>query len=268
MTNELQQLILESTDRVFADLVDKEILDKAETGEFPQYLWNTICENGFHQLSLRDSDAPLADSFAVIRQAGYYAVPVPLAEAMLGNRWLNSVNDEFVSIGLATGTGATGIPWAAQAQATLAVAPDNSLFKLEADQRSLGSNIAFEPRDTLQGQLIELPCEDAAFDLMALSRICLSAGALNRVLEMTIQYVGEREQFGRPISKFQAVQHNLAACAAEVAAATRACDGAMESIGDERFHWEVAAAKGRIGEATTMVTEAVHQLHGARGFTH
>ncbi|MBT8115024.1 MAG: acyl-CoA/acyl-ACP dehydrogenase [Arenicella sp.] len=268
MSSELQQIMVESTERIFSDTVDKKLLDAVESGEFPQQLWKLICENGFHLLATTDSGADLADAFAVLRVAGRYAVPIPLAEVLLGNRWLDGSDDNLISIGERSGDRTLTVPWAQQAARCLAVTPDNRVFEISDYQSTSGRNIAFEPRDTLSGNFTEIKTDDDAYELMALSRLSLASGALNRVLELTIQYVGEREQFGRPIAKFQAVQHNLAVAAAEVAAATRACDGAVEAIGEERFVLEVAAGKGRVGEAITVVTEIVHQLHGAMGFTH
>ena len=60
----------------------------------------------------------------------------------------------------------------------------------------------------------------------------------------------------------------LAASAAEAAAAGRAADAAADAIGDQRFLMEVAAAKSRVAEAAGLVVEAVHQVHGALGFTY
>ena len=56
------------------------------------------------------------------------------------------------------------------------------------------------------------------------------AGAY-RVLDITLQYTQERVQFGKPISKFQAIQHNLAMLAAHSAAANAAADMAAEAAG-------------------------------------
>ncbi|MFP6834824.1 MAG: acyl-CoA dehydrogenase family protein, partial [Pseudomonadales bacterium] len=55
---------------------------------------------------------------------------------------------------------------------------------------------------------------------------------------------------------------------AEVAAAVRSADAAVDAIGNERFSLEVAAAKARVGEATGICAEIAHQVHGAMGFTH
>lgn len=268
MTSEIQALLLESTEKMFSKLVDKELLDKAEQGVFPQELWQTFCDNGFHLLAQTDSGAELADVFMVIKAAGYYAAPLPLAEALLGNRWTNNQESTIISVGELIQNKAVNVPWSNQANAILAVSSDSQVFNLDVDSITTGDNIAFESRDSVMGKQTPLSVDEPAYELMALSRVCLASGALNRILELTIQYVKEREQFGRPIGKFQAVQHNLAVAAAEVAAATRSCDGSIESIGEDRFAMEVAAAKGRVGEAITVVTEIVHQLHGAMGFTH
>ncbi len=266
--NELRQIMIESVDKIFSDQIDKKLLDQAEAGQFPTDLWQVICDNGFHQLAMADSGADLADSFAVLRVAGYHAAPVPLAEVLLGNRWLANTNSSIVSIGEWGGDHAFNVPWSEHAEKLLAVDRDNRIVEISKESSEAGSNLAFESRDRINGDIKTVEVAEPGYALMALSRVCLANGALNRVLELTIQYVGEREQFGRPIAKFQAVQHNLAVAAAEVAAATRASDGAMESIGEDRFELEVAAAKGRVGEAITIVTEIVHQLHGAMGFTH
>ena len=94
------------------------------------------------------------------------------------------------------------------------------------------------------------------------------AGVLQALLELGLTFANEREQFGRPISKFQAIQHSLAIVAAEVAAARRAADAAVDALDNDRFLVEVAAAKSRVGEAVEVVAEQVHQVHGAMGFTH
>ncbi len=50
------------------------------------------------------------------------------------------------------------------------------------------------------------------------------AGALSRVLAVCVQYAQTRVQFGRPIGKFQAIQHNLAILAGHSAVAVGAAD--------------------------------------------
>ena len=62
----------------------------------------------------------------------------------------------------------------------------------------------------------------------ALMRSVQMAGALQRALGYSLQYANERVQFGRPIGKFQAVQHMLAVLAGHAAATAAAADAAIE----------------------------------------
>jgi acyl-CoA dehydrogenase len=88
-----------------------------------------------------------------------------------------------------------------------------------------------------------------------------------------VQFALDRVQFGRPIAKFQAVQHNLASLAGEVAAAGAAADAAAEAIaghglGSALVTAEIAIAKLRVGEAAGTGAAIAHQVHGAMGFTY
>jgi alkylation response protein AidB-like acyl-CoA dehydrogenase len=131
-----------------------------------------------------------------------------------------------------------------------------------------GYNLADESRDVLAfqgGDEVQVTIDPYA--QMALTRVCLMAGCMQTVLDLGVQFASEREQFGRSISKFQAIQHNLAVVACEVAASKRAALAAIDALGDSRFVLEVAAAKARVGEAAGLVAEQIHQIHGAMGFT-
>jgi acyl-CoA dehydrogenase len=98
------------------------------------------------------------------------------------------------------------------------------------------------------------------------------AGALEHILDQSVQFALDRVQFGRPIAKFQAVQHNLAQLAGEAAAAGAAADAAAEAIAGSGIAGatvpaEVAIAKVRVGEAASTGAAIAHQVHGAMGFT-
>lgn len=279
----MRQVLLDTAARIFQDACAKADLDAAESGEFPARLWRLLCDNGFHLMALPDSGVELGDVFRVLRVAGRFSVPLPLAEALLANRWLGEQGEGFNTLGLwEAGEGGGGLseaeavgrvrnaPWGRAAQRIVGLTADGELlvgappFKVTP-----GTNLAGEPRDQVQVRSAQpLACREPAHALLALSRAALSAGALERVVEMGVSYVQEREQFGRPLSKFQAVQHMLAVAAAEAAAAGRAADAAIDSLEDPRFELEVAAAKARVGEAAGIVAETVHQVHGAMGFTH
>lgn len=108
---------------------------------------------------------------------------------------------------------------------------------------------------------------DGVFEDLLASRPLLRAvqlaGAAARVRDLTIQYAAEREQFGQPINRFQAVQHYLAELAGESALADAAVDQALR----EPTPIRVAAAKIVAGRSSTRVAAIAHQVHGAIGFT-
>ena len=97
-------------------------------------------------------------------------------------------------------------------------------------------------------------------------------GALDAACELTVAHTGERVQFGRQLSKFQAVQHSLAAMAGEIErarAATALAAAAATDYGFDRpaTDYAVTAAKVAVGRAVSPVTTIAHQLHGAIGVT-
>lgn len=109
---------------------------------------------------------------------------------------------------------------------------------------------------------------DTGRDLaMAFACSCQIAGALDAALALSVAYVNERQQFGRPLAKFQAVQQSLATFACEAAAANCAAMGAAQALDRGEAGFEVAAAKLRANRAVQVGTTVAHQVHGAIGFT-
>lgn len=136
----------------------------------------------------------------------------------------------------------------------------------------VGETMVANAMRTASGKpLIEGPAKEADVPFIggAVVRGLQCAGALARVLDLTIDHVNTREQFGRSLSRFQAVQHALAQLASEVAAAGAAADHAAAAFTRPLDEAEVAvgAARVRIGEAVGIATGLAHQMHGAIGFT-
>jgi acyl-CoA dehydrogenase len=129
-------------------------------------------------------------------------------------------------------------------------------------------NLAGEPRGslTVAGMPVTRVDEDV-FLLGALARVAQIAGALDAALEKSVIYANERQQFGRPLGKFQAVQQNLATFACEAAATNCAAMGAAQAMARGHAPFEIAAAKLRANRAIGSGTAIAHQVHGAIGFT-
>jgi hypothetical protein len=271
-----RQLIIDTAEKIFADHCQKSLLDAAEQGAFPQDLWDKIVENGFHQIGSFGSGTEAADLYAFLKVCGRFSVPLPMAEVLLSNQWLatgvTASKTDFASIGRRNGDSINQVPWGRKATKVLGVVADsNKVLVMDTPSvNDTGSNLAGEAHDTflLAGTEREIEVEESPFAQMALARTNLMAGGLQAVLDLGLQFASERSQFGRSISKFQAVQHSLAVVAAEVAAAQRAADAAVDALGTDRFIDEVSASKARVGEAVGIVAEQVHQVHGAMGFTY
>jgi acyl-CoA dehydrogenase len=98
------------------------------------------------------------------------------------------------------------------------------------------------------------------------------AGALESMLDVSVRYSNERVAFEKKISKFQAVQHNLARLAGETAAAMTAASSAADTIAnatgfDDAVFLEATSAKIRCAEAAEKGAAIAHQVHGAIGYT-
>ncbi|WP_040841782.1 acyl-CoA dehydrogenase family protein [Nocardia brevicatena] len=90
------------------------------------------------------------------------------------------------------------------------------------------------------------------------------AGAARAVRDQTLRHAAERTQFGRPLTKFQAVQQRLATLGALTAMMETATDAAVATPGESTA---VAAAKAVTSAAAGEVAAIGHQIHGAIGFT-
>ena len=97
---------------------------------------------------------------------------------------------------------------------------------------------------------------------IALGAECL--GVAGHALELTVDHVKTRHQFGRPIGAFQAVQHQLADLTVTLEVARSAAEYVTRCAGDERSAHTLAVKASEA--AVTITTEAI-QLHGGIGFT-
>jgi len=305
------RMLLESAGRLFEDKCSKQVIDAAEAGTFAAALWRAVSETGVPLAALPESaggaDAEWSDLYAVLRVAGRYAAPIPLAETMLAGWAAAAAGLELTDAPMSVGpvragdtltlnrdgngwrlTGsASRMPYARDAARTVLLAggPDGemvlSLQGMQGAAVTQGRNLAGEPRDTLRFDGVRLPADAAApapkgvsraalYRRGALARATMMSGALERAMDLAVTYAQERQQFGRPISKFQAVQQNLAVLAGQTAAAVAAANLGIEALAkqdDDVEEFRVAVAKTRVGEAATLACEIAHQVHGAIGFT-
>jgi acyl-CoA dehydrogenase len=141
-----------------------------------------------------------------------------------------------------------------------------------------GRNIAGEPRDDAVLTSVEPVCAAVAapphtpvwFEALgAAARSVQIAGAAERALSATLRHISERVQFGRPLVRFQVIQHQAARLAADVMTIRVASDAAVLALRDRspQAPFLVAAAKAEASTLARHVAAVSHQLHGAIGFT-
>jgi acyl-CoA dehydrogenase len=237
--------------------------------------WPLIYEAGFASLLVSEDKGgfggDFGDMFAVMRLAGYYALALPLGETILAHRLLASAGIDRPDGAISIAANGSRAPWGREVGSLVSVeGGELLLFSAEQCLFEEGISTAGEPRDraTFTGAPIARAASDAdLYSLGAFLRVAQSAGALDAALAMSVEYANTRVQFGKPLAKLQAVQQNLAAFAAEVAAVNVAGQAAAAALdfGDAEF--EIAAAKIRANLAIGTSVAIAHQIHGAIGFT-
>ena len=303
----MREILVDSASRLFGDVCTRDAFVRAEEGLWQADLWATLEAAGLPKATLSEArggaGADLGDALAVVREMGAACLPAPLAETMLAELALSAaglsprpgpLTIAPVLTGVAPSLVRRGadweisgtlhrIPWARHANAVVVVAQTAGLWATAVVDRFViavrGTNYANEPRDDVHLDALRLPQDavavgggnltaEAVLSLGALFRSAAMAGALTRVLGMTLTYAREREQFGRPIGKFQSIQHQIAVLASQVAAASAAADTVFAAATSGPASFEIAAAKVRIGEAAGIAAGIAHQVHAAMGFTH
>lgn len=284
----MRTLLQETIERLLADAVTPDLLRAAEGGAWATDLWAEIEALGLPHAAVPEdlggTGASWADILVLVRACGAAAAPIPLPEAILANGLLAAAGitpPESGVIVFAAGSATAplaDVPWARHAQWLVlrdGAAGRIALHSLSNAQIKHGSNIAGEPRDTVtlaQGSIISEAASSTAIDAVllggAMLRSAQMAGALGRLTEMTADYANEREQFGRAIGKFQAVQQQLAVLATQAAAALGAAEAAFFMARPAADFLTTAAAKAVSGEAAGKGAGIAHAVFGAIGFTH
>jgi acyl-CoA dehydrogenase len=305
---ESENIVVETAEKIFADLADAQNINNDKTGAWKAPLWQALTEAGLPLAWVGEefggSGTSLAEGFGVIGAAGRHAIAVPLAETMLAG-WLlaqakiaspegemtvapASPKDRITANADGTLSGrARAVPFAKQARhiAVLASGASGvSIALVDASKVRIetGLGLGGDDSDTVTFDKvapITIKGAPKGFDQTALMlmggvvRSLQIAGSLESMLDISVRYSNERVAFEKKISKFQAVQHNLARLAGESAAALAAATSAADtlanssSFNDDAVFLEAVAAKIRCSEAAEKGGAIAHQVHGAIGFT-
>jgi acyl-CoA dehydrogenase len=279
-------------DNLFSDALQQhleqhctsQIVRNIEAGRSVTMLWSQLEGSGFPNAMVPESQGgaglSLAEAFSLFELCGSFAVPLPLAETILVRALLSNEGIQLPSgsITLAedspTPSGnvfCPNVPFGKVADWVIvgngdhcrllpvsSATPSPAVFPLDAA-------LQWSKEEGLAANQLK-----SNVDILSL-QACINAarlsGALMTVFTRTLQYANERTQFGRPIGKFQAIQHQLSVIAEHTFAARMAAQLGCHADGHKPDVLRVAVAKARTSEAAFEVAALSHSIHGAIGFT-
>ena len=279
----------------------REVWD-TDAGRSPE-LRRKIAEQGLTGLSVPEAEGGLGlgdvDWVLMTQELGYYAIPDSLTDTAyvaagmlaslpeghpLRSTWLPRVVDGSARIAV----GHPVNPWVADAHlADLLLLPHATPEGLELHAVA-GDQVHIQTERSIDAsrRLAQVQWQPSAATRVsdgasgnALWNTALERGALavagqlvglaQRMLDMTVDYAGQRKQFGKPIGAFQAVKHHLADVFTHIEFAKPVLYRAASALacGDASLSARVAHAKLACGEAALLAARKGIQVHGAMGYT-
>jgi alkylation response protein AidB-like acyl-CoA dehydrogenase len=193
--------------------------------------------------------------------------------------WLINGSKTFISnAGTDMSFGVTLLARAGEKYATLVVEKDTPGFTMGPKMRGIGwkgldtRELFFDdvwvPDDHLVGDPnLGLAQFLRTLEVGRISIAALSLSLTQAVLDLALDYAQQRQQFGQPISKFQAVQFKLADIATELEAA-RWLTYRAASLRDngQPFMKEAAMAKLKASRLAAWAASEAVQIHGGLGY--
>lgn len=277
-------MIAQALDDLLSGCLSDAALRRIEAQGADAEVWQSLASSGFNDLLLDEADGGaglgLQDAFELFLLLGRRIMPLPLAATWIARRALPSPQRPQGVMAIAGGAidgrgrlSCRQVP-GGRCSAHVLVHVDDELLLMPAsegadrsdigDPRGLSCRMEWERRNVLWrsqtgGRAVRC--------WMAAAMAAQIAGALDRILAMTLDHCNQRHQFGKPIGQFQAVQHQLSVMAEQVLAAHMAAEIAFVTEDGGPPNLSAAIAKARSSEAVTQVCAAAHALHGAIGMT-
>jgi len=262
----------------------------AEDGVDPSPVWKAYVDQGWTELNDPESTVELA---IVLEELGHATDPTPFLATMsqfaplAADRFDPHESGTAVYSGVAAHRDADG--WVLDGTARhvldgdrvdiLAVVTDAGVFLAASNQVSARRSAVFDPvlhvadlsfnavrvTDSARLTVDRERAHHVALTGMAITMV----GACQRILDLVLDHVRSRHQFGAPIGSFQAVQHKAADMHVAIERARALAYFAALTIAadDPRRRLAAAMAKASAGECQSLVFRHGLQLFGAMGFT-
>lgn len=259
-------------------------------------LWKQLAELGLTGMTVPEEYGGLGmtelDFVLLAQECGYVALPEPLVHtALVAVPLLNDIGGDLA---------AQWLPRIAAGEAKVIVGIEQNLLVEDAHvadlllvqqgeslvaatpaQVTLRHNESVDPSRKLFAVEIAEGAETVATgpDATALSTNALNRGALGaaaqalglaqRMIDISVQYTSERQQFGKPIGSFQAVKHHMSNVAVRLEYAKAPVHRAAYTVANaqEVASHAVSHAKLVACEAANLAAKNCIQVHGAMGYT-
>jgi alkylation response protein AidB-like acyl-CoA dehydrogenase len=267
------------------------VREAAEAGRYDDGLWREVCELGWPGTAIDEAyggqGLGLVELAVLLEELGYAVAVTPhlgsaLAALVIQAAGSDEQRERWLP-GLATGErrGALAVVSDGVAElvpdapgADIIVLADHTAGRATVEEggaeevSSIDSTRRYGRVAVGNGEALE----GDVYDGLGRALIAVSAellGISQRALDLTVEYVKERKQFGVPVGSFQAVQHRAAQMLLDTEGGRGAVYyGAWAATGaPDRLKEAAAMAKAWTSQAAKATTAAAIQLHGGIGFT-
>lgn len=282
----------------FTNLVPPEAVTRSEAEGLLPELWEATEELGFPLVGVPEdrggSGGSVRDLLVILEAAGRAAAPLPLQETSLA-AWLLATAGADVPTGPMAAVLAPGdvlhlhrgrlsgvvreVSWARAAGRLVVLVTDSAgslqMAVVEATDIEIepGLDLAGQPRDVIRFN--DAPADvrpwplraELALARAAMLRAAQMAGAVQKISQITREYVAQRVQFDQPVGRFQSVQMHVVTLAQASVLASLAVDRAGLAAVTSDGTFDAAAAKLVANQQAGLAVRAAHQAHGAIGMT-
>ncbi len=257
-------------------------------------LWAALAELGLTGMLVSEANGGLGmnevDFVLLAEECGRAALPEPLVDTVLvATPILQEAGVDDVLGAIASGQSAVAVQSTAGALVAdaefsdyLIVQKDKAVYLVKSEEATLELQESVDPGRSLYSVAWQssgarlladgdegLAMQSRLFNRGALGAAAQLLGLSQRMMELSVNYTSERNQFGKPIGSFQAVKHHMANVAVKTefakAPVYRAAYSVAHNLRDAAQH--VSHAKLAATEAATLAAKSGIQVHGAMGYT-
>jgi acyl-CoA dehydrogenase len=278
----MDNLLLDSFVRLLRQISSPAAVRSVEAEGDAEGILREVEESGFLDAlvpeSMGGSGLALADVVPLFLAAGEHLLPIPFAETMVARAVI-------AASGAQPPRSRTIILWPSTpgGQIHSALDPWGDRTSLALVQRGTAFHLLPAKRAERHTDPFRLWSVRPVLDAMPLLEFTLAgvdlldwaaaitaasmAGALRRLLEMSLTHVNDRQQFGRTLSKFQVIQQHLSVFAERSVSAQVAARVGLGGAGLILERGRVAIAKSIANESARACASIAHAVHGAIGIS-